>query len=431
MRWRECTARIIITLCVARCAHSAGENRNMMSTSSTAPAFRFSTLLRDAMRGETFSPGSRLRIARPIDAESLVGRHEGRGRRGGGEKHALSSQLQKRIGSSRKAAKGFGKTGKFKFDPRQRAIVKVHYFSHGGGGAAALGAHARYVARDAAARAQAPPLPGEEAHAGDQAEARAQAQAHTRYLERGAERSVFYDALSDHLDGGARASRWAREDRRHFRIILSAENGSRLRDLRSYTRELMRRAELALGTRLEWIAVDHWDTDNPHTHIILRGRHEDGRDLVIPRDYVSHGLRSAAQDIATERLGPRGRGDARLALERQTRTHGPTRLDRIIANQLDAEGRIRVAHLQAPDRSPELTDALKARAHELKRLGLATEIGRNIYQFEPGWQDGLKAMELHLDIRKALVRARTQDLARGLADPARQLSKALKLGLDR
>ncbi|HCK84267.1 MAG TPA: hypothetical protein DHW63_07040, partial [Hyphomonadaceae bacterium] len=158
-----------------------------------------------------------------------------------------------------------------------------------------------------------------------------------------------------------------------------------------------------------------------------------GRDLVIPRAYVSHGFRSAAQDVATERLGPRGREDARLALDRETRAHRPSRLDRMIEAQLDAQGRIRVAHLRAPDRSPELTDALKARARELKRLGLATEIGRNIFQFEPGWQDGLKAMELHLDIRKALVRARTHDLARGLADPARQLSKALKLppGLDR
>ena len=105
----------------------------------------------------------------------------------------------------------------------------------------------------------------------------------------------------------------------------------------------------------------------------------------------------------------------------------------MIEGQLDEHGRVRLAHLQAPDRSPEMTDALKARAQELKRLGLATEVGRNIFQFEPEWRDRLKAMELHLDIRKALVRSRTQDLSRGLSDPARQMSKALKLppGLDR
>jgi hypothetical protein len=39
-----------------------------------------------------------------------------------------------------------------RFDARQRAVVKIHYFNHGGDGGAALKAHARYVARDAAGR---------------------------------------------------------------------------------------------------------------------------------------------------------------------------------------------------------------------------------------------------------------------------------------
>ena len=51
--------------------------------------------------------------------------------------------------------------------------------------------------------------------------------------------------------------------------------------MRRYTRRLMGRLEQDLGTRLEWIAVDHWDTDDPHTHIVIRGRDESGRDLVI------------------------------------------------------------------------------------------------------------------------------------------------------
>ena len=37
-------------------------------------------------------------------------------------------------------------------------------------------------------------------------EAEAPANAHARYLQRGAERSVFYDALDDGVDGGARAA---------------------------------------------------------------------------------------------------------------------------------------------------------------------------------------------------------------------------------
>jgi hypothetical protein len=239
--------------------------------------------------------------------------------------------------------------GAFKYDPRQRASVKVLYCGHGGGGAMALRVHARYVARDAAARAPDTDLsigdPRAESDGAAERSAEAQAHAHGRYLSRGAaaERSVFYDALADGVDGGSRAAEWAKDDRRHFRLILSPENGTRLGDLKGYTREIMARAEAALGTRLQWVAVDHWDTDNPHTHIILRGRHEDGRDLVLPREYVSHGFRNVARDVATERLGPRTRDDARLALQNEVRAHRPSRLYQIIAPQIGEDGTVRIA----------------------------------------------------------------------------------------
>lgn len=406
----------------------------MTPNSPTHGGVRFSKLLRDAMRGEAFTPGSRLRIARPLDAESLIGRHEGRARKmsGGATRNDLSAALQQRIGKSRALAGKAAKSGKFQFDPRQRAVVKVHYFGHGGGGAAALRKHVRYVARDAAARALGPDPSTEDAGSADSARAaELQAQAHARYLERShaAERSVFYDALGDGVDGAGRAAAWGRDDRRHFRLILSPENGTRLGDLREYTREVMSRAEAALGTRLDWVAADHWDTDNPHTHVILRGRTDDGRDLVIPRDFVSHGFRNAARDVATERLGVRTRDDERLALQREARAHRPTRLDQVIDAQIDEAGRVRIASLRAPNGSPDMTDALKARAHELQRLGLATEVDRNVLQFERGWRDGLKAMEMHLDIRKALLQARARDAGRSPDDPARQLSKALRLPL--
>lgn len=399
-----------------------------MQTHHQSPSFRFSKLLRDASRGEVFAPGAPLRFVRSLDAESLKGRHEGRARKvaGGAPKSALSSQLQARLGRSSKLGKHSGKRAGFAYDPRQRAVVKVHYFSHGGAGGGALRAHVRYVARDAAVR-------GRGALQEQQHEVEAEREARDRpdrSRERERAMSVFYDAFEDSVDGAGRSAAWAREDRRHFRLILSAENGARLRELQAYTRDVMARAEQALGMRLEWIAVDHWDTDNPHTHIILRGKRPDGRDLVIPREFVSHGFRSAARDAATERLGPRGRDDARRALERDALVHGPSRLDGMIAGQLDEERRVRLARLQAPDRSPEMENALKTRAQELKRMGLAVEVERNIFQFEPGWRDALKAMELHLDIRKSLMRARTQDLQKKL-DQTLKLSRSLRLGPDR
>lgn len=52
----------------------------------------------------------------------------------------------------------------------------------------------------------------------------------------------------------------------------------------------MAQAERDLGTELDWIAVDHWNTDNPHIHVLVRGKADDGKDLVISRDYISRGF---------------------------------------------------------------------------------------------------------------------------------------------
>ena len=65
-------------------------------------------------------------------------------------------------------------------------------------------------------------------------------------------------------------------------------------DLRALSRELMTDAESDLGARLEWVAVDHWNIDNPHIHVLLRGRADDRQDLVVNCDYISQGLRERA-----------------------------------------------------------------------------------------------------------------------------------------
>jgi type IV secretory pathway VirD2 relaxase len=306
------------------------------------------------------------------------------------------------------------------FDRRQRAIVKIHYFSHADGGGSALRAHARYVAREAAD----PERPPEDK---PKIEERAQdrLQAHGRYLSRN-DHNVFYDATCDQVDGGKRAASWARTDRRHFRLILAPENGSRLGDLKSYTREVMTRAEAALGSRLQWLAVDHFDTDNAHTHIILRGVREDGRDLIIPREFIKHGFRTAARDVATARLGERTLSDERRALVREARAHRPTRLDHLLAAQISPDGQVRIADLGLLYAPPELNDAVKARAKELQRLGLAHEVTRNVLSFRSDWQERLKAMEFHLDIRKSLLRARTQEQTR-----ARPIDNSKLLGPER
>ena len=126
---------------------------------------------------------------------------------------------------------------------------------------------------------------------------------HLRYIERdGAGRDGepgrAYGAQTDEADLDAFKER-AADDRHHFRFIVSPEDGAELDDLRTYTRHLMHRMEADLGTRLDWVAVDHWNTDNPHTHLIVRGRDETGKDLIIAGDYIAHGFRHRASELAT------------------------------------------------------------------------------------------------------------------------------------
>jgi type IV secretory pathway VirD2 relaxase len=133
----------------------------------------------------------------------------------------------------------------------------------------------------------------------------------------------MFDACSDGADAKAFAER-CEEDRHHFRFIISPEDAADLESLRTFTRELMKDVERDLGTRLNWLAVDRWNTDNPHIHVLIRGRAHDGRDLVISRDYISRGFRDRAAERVTLELGPRSEQEIRASLENEVDpTAGP------------------------------------------------------------------------------------------------------------
>jgi type IV secretory pathway VirD2 relaxase len=132
---------------------------------------------------------------------------------------------------------------------------------------------------------------------------------HVSYLRRegvtrnGADARMF-DARCETADERAFAER-CEDDRHHFRFIVSPEDAAEMTELRGFTRELMADAEHDLGTKLDWVAVDHWNTDNPHVHVLVRGRADNDEDLVISRGYMSRGFRARAEERVTLELGPR------------------------------------------------------------------------------------------------------------------------------
>jgi len=97
--------------------------------------------------------------------------------------------------------------------------------------------------------------------------------AHLGYLQRegagkGQERAEFYDAQREGVDGHSWLEN-TKDDRHHFRFIVSAEDGQKLDDLKPFIQDLMGQMEIDLETRLDWIAVDHFNTEHPHTHIVM------------------------------------------------------------------------------------------------------------------------------------------------------------------
>src|SRR5215472_965120 len=129
------------------------------------------------------------------------------------------------------------------------------------------------------------------------------ADAHVGYLQRDGttrdgERGRLYGAGTDAADGRGFTER-GRDDRHQFRFIVAPEDGDRLSDLRGFTRDVMRQMEEDLRTRLDWVAVDHFNTGHPHSHVIVRGREDQGKDLIIAQDYITDGMRLRAQERAT------------------------------------------------------------------------------------------------------------------------------------
>jgi type IV secretory pathway VirD2 relaxase len=234
---------------------------------------------------------------------------------------------------------------------------------------------------------------------------------HVLYLKRdgvahdGAEASMF-DARSDIADEHAFAER-CRDDRHHFRFIVSPEDAAELESLRTFTREVMADAERDLGTKLDWIAVDHWNTDNPHIHILIRGRADDGKDLVISRAYISQGFRERAAERVMLELGPRSERELRSALEKEVEAERWTNLDRALRDNADTSASIVNLRPGTPDEEPELRRLMIARASKLERLGLAEQVAPACWTLKPGLEDTLRQLGIRGDIIKTMHRAMT------------------------
>jgi type IV secretory pathway VirD2 relaxase len=237
--------------------------------------------------------------------------------------------------------------------------------------------------------------------------------AHIGYLQRdGVTRNgspgKLFDAMGDEADGRAFTER-CEGDRHHFRFIVSPDDATELESLRSFTRELMDQASRDLATKLDWVAVDHWNTEHPHIHILVRGRADDGSDLVISRDYIATGLRARAGDLVSRQLGLRSELEIRRGLEAEVTAERWTRLDRMLSREAGkAEGVVDLRPERDGGRDP-LREIRIGRMRTLERLGLAEPAGPARWFLASDAELLLRALGERDDIIKRLHKTLAKD----------------------
>ena len=274
------------------------------------------------------------------------------------------SRLGRGYAAARLAGKALGSRSR-------RVIVKFRIVKHAGIKPAALRESLDYIERDGV---QPDGSPG--------------------HLEAGDREQIDAESFAHRIEG----------DRHHFKIIVSPEDGTQIGDLKAYTRELMAQVERDLGTRLEWVATDHWDTDNPHIHILLRGTDEAGEDLVIAGNYIAHGMRNRAAALATRWLGPRTEREIRESLTREVVQERWTSLDHVLQRST-RDGTLDLAGLSSAVQDREYRALLVGRLQRLEKLGLVERLAPNSWQLSPDFEPLLRAMGERGDIIRLTQRA--------------------------
>ncbi len=268
---------------------------------------------------------------------------------------------------------------------QRRSVVKVMYTRNGRPKPGAWLAHARYLTREGAQREN--------------------------------EKGMAFDAARGDIDMVARVREWQKAgDERMWRVIVSPEDADHM-DLKEHVRELVREMEADLGTRLEWVAIDHHNTDNPHVHLLIRGFDERGKALMIDREYVRNGIRARSQEIASRELGPRLEPEMLRARGNTIDKARWTEIDRALQRRADGDPVVDYSGV-VPH-----SDAMRIRAEQemqrlqfLEGLGLARRLDAHSWELSPDHERELRSRQVANDLIKRQAEANKVRSLNELAD---------------
>jgi len=321
------------------------------------------------------------------DFRIRMGRSRSRGTRVDRRARSFVGQVNiavRKAGGDPNRIAGMAGKGSGRFNARGRGAKVVVGFARDGGGWSRDGSGTRFWSRRVVVKARVVKLNPQRGSRGPKMRGMAAkaVDAHLRYLERDGvtkdgEKGRVFSGGEDEADGRAFVAR-GREDRHQLRFIVAPEDSVEMGDLRGFTRDLMRQLESDLGKRLDWVAVDHYNTGHPHSHVIVRGITDDGKILNIAGDYIAHGIRHRASELVTLELGPQTELDVARKLASEVDAERLTRLDRMLIAEQGEQGIV--------DLRPNASDSYPIRANRHLLIDWAKRLERYglIREIEPG-----------------------------------------------
>jgi hypothetical protein len=274
---------------------------------------------------------------------------------------ALAKQGGRKKGQGRAAAKRGRIAVRAPHELSRRCIIKARYVATAGNGRKLAKAHLAYLERDGVERDGSP----------------------GRIY--GADGTFDAEAFRAPVDG----------EPRQFRFIVSPEDSDSL-NLTEFTRQFMKHVEKDTGRHLDWAAVNHYNTDNPHVHIVVRGLDRDGDEVRIDGRYIAREMRWRAQEVATRELGPRTELEMSRVPNQEIERGRFTSLDRTIETLAKAERTVSLREIRT---LPEGNGRqCIARLQALEKFQLAKVDGPGRWRLAEGWAKSLQELGEYQDV---------------------------------
>jgi type IV secretory pathway VirD2 relaxase len=259
--------------------------------------------------------------------------------------------------------------------------------------------------------------------------------AHVRYLDREkANQDIgFFSELAEDIpraDVLERVKEWE-NDPRVWKFSVSPENSAEL-DMKEHTKKFMLSLEKQIGRKLEWYAVEHTNTDNGHTHLLVRGVDRKNKQYMLAPGLV-YKLHELSAEIATQDLGYRTEREVIGAREKSIHAERFTELDRELIKLADKEQReVDLSQFETERARGHTVEGTRdiqrqyfARLKVLQTMGLAERVPDNevpkgkptgyLWRLSPAMEPALRQYQLTHDIAKRLHRDMTS------MDPASKL----------